>query len=175
LTNKDKYDIIKYNDYQEEINMENKEMDLLLSEKEMSVGGKMVTVKRIALLDTIRIAAKISDLVAKVLGNPEIFDSALNKIMYRKEEASQEEINGVRMTGIIDLLGLIGDDSVDIIRYIILKSTNMTEEEVENVDCLEGVDLLTEVYKINKGFFVNCWSKLNANLTPKKKRSKKEK
>ena len=153
--------------------MADKEMELLLSEKEMNINGKTVVVKKIALLDTIRIASKISDVVARILGNPEAFDGILARIMYSKEGASTEEINGVRMTGVIDLFGLIGEDSVDIIKYIMEKSTNLTEDEVELIDCLDGIDLVTEIYEVNKNFFAKCWSKLKGKT--QKKVSKKTK
>lgn len=153
--------------------MEDKEMELLLSEQEMTINGKKIIVKKIALLDTIRIASKISDVVARILGNPETFDGILKQITYAKEGASEETINGVRMTGVVDLFGLIGEDSVDIIKYVMEKSTNLTEDEVEDVDCLSGVDLLTNIYKVNKSFFVKCWSKLEGKS--KKKNSKKTK
>ena len=153
--------------------MEDKEMERLLSEQEMTINGKKVIVKKIALLDTIRIASKISDVVARILGNPDAFDGILARVTYAKEGASEEEINGVRMTGVIDLFGLIGEDSVDIIKYVMEKSTNLTEDEVEEVDCLDGIDLVTNIYQVNKSFFVKCWSKLGGKS--KKKNSKKTK
>lgn len=153
--------------------MADKEMELLLSEQEMTINGKKVIVKKIALLDTIRIASKISDVVARILGNPDVFDGILKQVTYSKEGASEEEINGVRMTGVIDLFGLIGEDSIDIIKYVMEKSTNLTEDEVEDVDCLNGIDLITNIYKVNKSFFVKCWSKLEGKN--KKKSSKKTK
>lgn len=153
--------------------MADKEMELLLSEQEMTINGKKVVIKKIALLDTIRIASKISDVVARILGNPEAFDGILARVTYAKEGASEEEINGVRITGLIDLFGLIGEDSVDIIKYVIEKSTTLTADEAEEVDCLEGIDLVTEIYKVNKSFFAKCWSKLGEKN--KKKSSKKTK
>lgn len=138
--------------------MADKEMELLLSEQEMTVSGKKVVIKKIALLDTIRIASKVSDVVAKILGNAEAFDGILARITFKSDE--EDKTNGIRMTGIIDLFGLIGDDSVDIIKYIIEKSTNLTPEETEEVDCLEGIDLLSGIYEVNKSFFGKCLSKL---------------
>jgi len=159
-----------------------KEMELLLSEKEIKIGDKTVVVKRIALLDTIRLASHISDVVGRVVNSSTLFESALGKIMYNgrpekdangnvieyKDQELQEDIDNIKMYGIIEIFGIIGEDGVDVLKDLIVKSTNMSDEEVENIDCVEGIDIISTIYEVNKGFFVKCMSKLKEKLAKKK-------
>ena len=159
-----------------------KEMELLLSEKEVKVGDKKVIVKRIALLDTIRLASHLSGVVGTVVNHSELFGSALAKITYAgatDEEGnvtdSPENINNIRMMGIIEAFGVVGEDGTDLLKDLIVKATNLSDDEVEDIDCTSGIDLLFEIYEVNKGFFEKCMSKLKEKLTKKKKSTKKEK
>lgn len=158
-----------------------KEMELLLSEKEINIGDKTIVVKRIALLDTIRIASKVSEIVSLVLNSSEAFDTALSKIFYNgitKDEDGKEsklddtQLNAIRMTGVLELVGLVGDDAVNLLRTIIVKSTNLTQEEADTIDSVDGIDLLETIYEVNKGFFKKCMSKLNGLKKASAKKTK---
>lgn len=161
-----------------------KEMELLLSEKEIKIGDKTVVVKRIALLDTIRLATRLSDIVGLMVRSSEAFSEAFYKISYngRKTEdgnevkESQNDINGVRALGLIEILGLVGEDGTDILKDLIVKSTNLDEREAESIDCIDGIDLLFTIFEVNKGFFEKCMNKLKEKIAKKnQKESEKEK
>lgn len=161
-----------------------KEMELLLSEKEVTVGNKNVVVKRIALLDTIRLASQLSDIVSTVLNSNKDFDVALYKIFYnggRKDEdgndikESENEINAIRFAGILELIGLVGDDAVNFLKNLIVKSTNISFEDVESVDASDGIDLLFTIYEVNKNFFKKCMSKLKGIQEKVETKEKKKK
>lgn len=150
-------------------------MELLLSEKEVKVGDLEVIVKRIALLDTLRITAKVSDVVSRVLNSSEAFNVAMYKLMYdgRKDENGNEIAesdmakNTIRAAGAVELIGLAGDDAVDLLKLIISKSTNLDKDQVENLDSVDGIDLLESIYEVNKSFFKKCMSKLKEKTAVK--------
>lgn len=158
-----------------------KEMELLLSEKELIIGDKTVVVKRLALLDTIRIAAKISDVISIMLNSKAGLDNALVKVLYNgrpQKDASgkvieydtpetEADIGNTRFMGIVELIGLFGDDFIDLLRNLIVKSTNLTNEEVEQLDSVDGIDLVIQIYEVNKGFFKKCMIKPKGEVKKK--------
>lgn len=153
-----------------------KEMEVLLSEKELNIGGKRVIVKRIALLDTIRLASHISEVVSVAVNSSEAVTNALYKVAYsgnpEVENETEENINGIRVTGILEILGILGDDGTNLLKDLIVKSTNLTDEEAEEIDCVDGIDLVATIFEVNKGFFGKLSNKLKEKL--KKKRSTKK-
>lgn len=167
-----------------------KEMEVLLSEKDVKLGDKTVVVKRIALLDTIRLASRVSDVLSILLNTTSAFDNAIGKIFYNgrpkkdsegndiqyESAETENDVNGVRILGILELVGLVGSEGVELLKDIIRKSTNLEGDDIENIDCVNGIDLLSEIYEVNKGFFVKCMSKLKEKLGKRKPKSgKKEK
>ncbi len=154
-----------------------KEMELLLSEKEIEVGEIEVVVKRIPLLDTMRIAAKLSDVLSKVLNNTEGFNLAMYKILYNGNKDNPDETENdkmaIRITGVLELIGLAGDDAIDLLKMVILKSTNLDKENVEKLDPIGGIDLLEAIYEVNKGFFEKCMSKLKVKMEERPNKKKK--
>lgn len=156
-----------------------KEMDVLLSEKELNIGGKKIIVKRLALLDTIRLASHISDIVSIVLNSSDAVSNAFNKVAYSGnpeiENETEDTINGIRVTGLIEIFGILGDDGTSLLKDLIVKSTNLTEEDVEDIDCIDGIDLISEIFEVNKGFFEKLSNKLKEKLAKPKKKSKKDK
>lgn len=156
-----------------------KEMDLLLAEKEIKVNGKKVIVKRIALLDTIRLASHLSEIVGVALNSSDNVVNAVAKVTYQGskdiEGETESDINGIRIAGLVEILGLLGNDGTDLLKDIILKSTNLSEEDVENIDSVDGIDLIETIIEVNKGFFVKSMNKLKekiAKLTQKDETAK---
>lgn len=142
-----------------------KEMEALLSEKEIVINDKQVIVKRIALLDTIRLTSNLSSIVASVLSNDRTFNLAVGKILYSAGEGeSEEDVNNIRALGVVELIGLIGDDGVDLLKSLIMKSTNLSLADVEHLDCLDGIDVLSAIYEVNKGFFKKFIGKLREKM-----------
>lgn len=156
-----------------------KEMEVLLSEKEIKLGEKKVIVKRIALLDTIRLASHISEVVSVAVNSSEAVTEALYKIGYQgdaeSKDSSEDVLTGVRITGFIEIFGILGKDGTDLLKELIVKSTNLTDDEAEQVDCVDGVDLLSAIYEVNKGFFGKLSSKLQEKLKKVSKPAKKDK
>lgn len=153
-----------------------KEMELLLAEKEVKVNNKTVVVKRFSFLDTIRLASHTSAIIAGVINDSEKTASALTRIMF--DSGNEKEDMMIRVTGFVELLSVIGDDGVGLLKEILVKSTNLDEETIEDIDSVEGIDLALTVYEVNKGFFMKCLSKLKKaipNMKPKRKATKKEK
>lgn len=155
-----------------------KEMELLLSEKEVKLAnGKRVVVKRIALLDTIRLTARLSGIVGAVMNSSENFTSALAKIAYNGElvgggKDTESNINSIRMMGIVEAFNIIGEDGTELLKDILVKSTTLTDEDVEQIDCVDGIDILFDIYEVNKSFFGKCWSKLKGKVGKKKPEKK---
>ena len=155
-----------------------KEMELLLSEKEVKLAnGKRVVVKRIALLDTIRLTARLSGIVGAVMNSSENFTSALAKIAYNGElvgggKDTESNINSIRMMGIVEAFNIIGEDGTELLKDILVKSTTLTDEDVEQIDCVDGIDILFDIYEVNKSFFGKCWRKLKGKVGKKKPEKK---
>ena len=99
---------------------EKEEMDLLLAEKELKIGDKRVVIKKISLLNTIRLASHLSELAGRVVQNSELSASALSKLTFN-DESQAEQANAIRMMGLVELLGIIGEDGVDIVTDLIVK------------------------------------------------------
>lgn len=158
-----------------------KEMELLLAEKEIKIGDKNITVKRIALLDTIRLASHLSSVVSLVVNSSEKFSDALYKVTYsgtndeeRKLSETQDEINGIRIMGFVELVGIIGEDGTELLKELIVKSTSLSDSEVEDIDCISGIDLISAIVEVNKGFFEKCMNKLKEKLPTKKRNATKK-
>lgn len=158
-----------------------REMDLLLSEKELKIGDKKVVVKRIALLDTIRLASHVSDVVSLVLKSSELFSQALYKVTYNGgdagdgEKPTQSDIDGVRVLGLVEMFGIIGEDGTELLKDLIVKSTNLTDKEVEEIDCISGIDIVSTIFEVNKDFFLKCMSKLKEKMSKFTKKEKEDK
>lgn len=147
------------------------EMGLLLSEKEIKVGTKRVVIKKISLLDSIRLASNLSLIVSKIVDRSEESASAMSKLTYTGDDA--EEVTGMRMIGLMELLGVIGEGGTFIVQDLMVKSTNLTDDEIEAIDLEGGIDILLSIYDVNKDFFMKSIKKLAKKL-PKSKRKKAE-
>lgn len=155
---------------------ENKEMELLLSEQEIKVDGKTVVVHRLAMLDTIRLASQMSSLAAAIVNNSEVAANAIGKLAVNSGDLNSD--NAIRLIGMVEILGLVGEDAADLIQNIVVKSTNLTEDEAELISAEEGIDLLFKIYEVNKSFFKKFLQKLKEktqNLVEKKDEEKPKK
>lgn len=152
-----------------------KELDILLANKELKIGDKLVVVKRFSLLDTIRIASHLSSLAGMILNATDATATALNKIMYNptEEGVSEQTVNSIRFMGMLELIGILGEEGADLMADIIAKGTNLDRDEVEEIDAIDGVDVLFTLYEVNKGFFTKFMNKLEKKM-PKAKKEKKE-
>lgn len=175
--------------------MDDKEMELLLSEKELKLGGKRIIIKRISLLDGMRLTKEISNVASMAISQSGIVSNAIMKLAFtggaRLDEngealkdkdgneisLSDEEVNSIRVSGILEIFNVLGDDVVDLIKDLIVKSTNLTDDEAEEIDCVDGVDLIAEIIEVNKPFFQKLSSKLKEKMAKKKdeKEVKKQK
>lgn len=149
-----------------------KETEILLSEKEIKVGDKLLVVKRFSLLDTIRLASQASGVVAHIMGDSAVSASALTKLSFQGE--NEEETNGIRLMGLVELLSVVGDEGTEFIKMCISKATNLEYDEVEQIDSIAGIDLLFTIYEVNKGFFSKLLGKITKKETKKKKAEKSE-
>ena len=134
------------------------EMELLLSEQEIKVDGKTVIVHKLAMLDTIRLASQMSSLAAAIVNNSDTAANAIGKLAVNSGDANSD--NAIRLIGTVEILGLVGEDAADLIQNIIVKSTNLTEDEAEAISAEEGLDLLFKIYEVNKSFFKKFLQKL---------------
>lgn len=154
----------------------NNEMELLLSEQEIKVDGKTVVVHRLAMLDTIRLASQMSSLAAAIVNNSEVAANAIGKLAVNSGDLNSD--NAIRLIGMVEILGLVGEDAADLIQNIVVKSTNLTEDEAELISAEEGIDLLFKIYEVNKSFFKKFLQKLKEktqNLVEKKDEEKPKK
>jgi len=136
----------------------NKEMELLLSEQEIKVDGKVVIVHKLAMLDTIRLASQMSSLAAAIVNNSELASSAIGKLAVNSGDVNSD--NAIRLIGMVEILGLVGEDAADLIQNIVVKSTNLDYDEAEAISAEEGLDLLFKIYEVNKSFFKKFLQKL---------------
>lgn len=134
------------------------EIEVLLSEQEIKVDGKVVVVHKLAMLDTIRLASQMSSLASAIVNNSEVASNAINKFAVNSGDANSD--NAIRIIGMVEILGLVGEDAADLIQNIIVKSTNLSIEEAEAISAEEGIDLLFSIYEVNKGFFKKFLQKL---------------
>ena len=67
---------------------------------------------------------------------------------------------------------MLGEDGVDFIKELILKSTTMEEEDVEAVSLEDSVDLIESIYEVNEGFFTKFTKKVNEKLAALKEKIK---
>ena len=151
----------------------NKEMEVLLAEREVTVNDKKIIVKRYSLLDTIRLAAHASSIVASVIQDSDKTASAITKLTFKGN--NQTENNSIRMLGLVELLSIVGEDGVYLLKELLVKSTNLDEDEVEEIDLVDGIDLVFAMYEVNKGFFMKFMKKLEKKIPKKKRATKKEK
>lgn len=152
------------------------EMELLLSEQEIKVDGKTVIVHKLAMLDTIRLASQMSSLAAAIVNNSEVAANAIGKLAVNSGDINSD--NAIRLIGMVEILGLVGEDAADLIQNIIVKSTNLDYDEAELISAEEGIDLLFKIYEVNKSFFKKFLQKLKEktqNLVEKKDEEKPKK
>ena len=135
-----------------------KEMELLLSEQEIKVDGKNVVVHKLAMLDTIRLASQMSSLAAAIVNNSDAAANAIGKLAVNSGDANSD--NAIRLIGMVEILGLVGEDAADLIQNIVVKSTNLDYDEAEAISAEEGLDLLFKIYEVNKSFFKKFLQKL---------------
>ena len=135
-----------------------KEMELLLSEQEIKVDGKNVVVHKLAMLDTIRLASQMSSLAAAIVNNSDAAANAIGKLAVNSGDANSD--NAIRLIGMVEILGLVGEDAADLIQNIVVKSTNLDYTEAEEISAEEGLDLLFKIYEVNKSFFKKFLQKL---------------
>jgi hypothetical protein len=153
-----------------------KEMELLLSEQEIKVDGKVVVVHKLAMLDTIRLASQMSSLAAAIVNNSDTAANAIGKLAVNSGDANSD--NAIRLIGMIEILGLVGEDAADLIQNIVVKSTNLDYDEAEAISAEEGLDLLFKIYEVNKSFFKKFLQKLKEktkNLVQKEEEEKPKK
>lgn len=148
------------------------EMELLLSEKEIKVDGKTVVVHRLAMLDTIRLASQMSALASAIVQNSEFASNAIGKLAINSGDENAD--NAIRLIGIVEILGLVGDDAADLVESIVVKSTNLTEEEAEVISAEDGIDLLFKIYEVNRNFFKKFLAKLKEKTQKLVKETPKE-
>jgi len=152
------------------------EMELLLSEQEIKVDGKTVIVHKLAMLDTIRLASQMSSLAAAIVNNSEVAANAIGKLAVNSGDINSD--NAIRLIGMVEIIGLVGEDAADLIQNIIVKSTNLDYDEAELISAEEGIDLLFKIYEVNKSFFKKFLQKLKEktqNLVEKKDEEKPKK
>ena len=152
-----------------------KEMKLLLSEKEFVIGDKTIIVKKLSILNTLRLAQQLSSIASRLVGNPDLGARALAKLTYTpKEDDSESDIAGVRLMGILELFDIAGEDIIDVIRDILVKSTNLTVAEAEELSGEKGLDIMFAIYEVNKDFFMKSLNKLKEKLPKAKKQEEKQ-
>ena len=132
-----------------------KELEILLAGEEMDVNGTHVVIKKIAMLDTLRLATQLSSLVTKVMSDAEAFSTALAKVMYEGDESAP-----IKIAGALELLGMMGEEGIVLLQNVLMKSTNLSKEDVEALDLVDGLDVAEGVYRVNKVFFVKSGNKL---------------
>lgn len=152
-----------------------KEMELLLNtEKEVKIGNKKVVVHKISMLDSIKLASHLSVIATALIANSDATAKALTMLQVGDNE--EEDNSNVRLLGIAQLLAILGTEGADLLGDIIEKCTNLEEEEIAKIPAEDGIDLLFEIYEVNKSFFTKLSQKLKEKVaTPKTKRDTKKK
>lgn len=139
-----------------------KELEVLLADKEIYINNNKVVVKRISFMDSMRLTQKLSGIAIKIISNADVFSSAISKIMYKSDNPETDVI--IRMNGVLEVINHLGEDGIDFIREIMLKTTTLTADEVEQIDLESGFDLVMIIYEVNKGFFTKLLNKLKTHL-----------
>ena len=152
-----------------------KEMELLLNtEKEVKIGNNKVVVYKISMLDSIKLASHLSVIATALIANSDATAKALTLLQVGDNE--EEDNSNVRLLGIAQLLAILGTEGADLLGDIIEKCTDLEEGEVAQITAEDGIDLLFEIYEVNKSFFTKLSQKLEEKVaTPKTKRDTKKK
>lgn len=148
------------------------EMELLLSDKEVTLGDRKIIVHKISLIDSIKMTSYLSNIVSKLMNDFDGVAQALAKLTIGED--NDKEAMQIRAVGAVELLAFIGEDSADFISNLIAKTTNVPEDEVDSISAEDGIDLLFDIYEVNKSFFTKFMSKLQKKAG-KKKGTKKTK
>ena len=154
-----------------------KELDLILnSEKEVKVGNKKIIVHKISMLDSIKLASHFSVIATALVSNSEATARALTMLQVSDEQEDDGGSN-LRLLGIAQLFAIVGNEGADLLEDIIEKCTNLSPEEVETIPAEDGIDLLFDIYDVNKSFFTKLSQKLGERLATQttKKDTKKTK
>lgn len=147
------------------------EMEVLLAAKEVTIKGKKMEVNPLSFKNTLKVALKATDIVNSALNNSEGISSAITKLTVVEGTDGIEDAKGVKLIGAVELAGIIGEEGIDFLLEIIKMSVNITDDELDKVDPLEGIEIVEAIYKVNKDFFTKCMNK----LFPKVKKETKAK
>ena len=74
------------------------EMDLLLAEREIKVGTKKFIVKKISMLNAIRLTTKLSGVVKRLMEDSEGFSRAISELSY-VDENNKATTTSIRLLG----------------------------------------------------------------------------
>ena len=149
-------------------------MEMLLADThEVKINGRNIVIKKFPMLAGIRLTSKISNIVSKVVSGDEKtenFNTAINALFVNGSTDAD-----TRAFKIFGLRVLFGDDISDIVSFVISKSTTLSDEEIEEINLEDGLDLLYEIFNVNKGFFTKFSTKLKALSQEAQKEVKKKK
>lgn len=155
----------------------NNEMEMLLADThEVKINGRSIVIKKFPMLAGIRLTSKISNVVSKVVSGDEKtenFNTAINALFVNG--STDADTRAFKIFGLRVLFDLFGDDISDIVSFVISKSTTLSDEEIEEINLEDGLDLLYEIFNVNKGFFTKFSTKLKALSQEAQKEVKKKK
>ena len=107
------------------------------------------------------------------MNNADEASSAISKLTIAGDDSTAQS---VKLIGMVELISIMGEDSVDFVQDCIEFATNLTHEDIEDLDPDVGVDILMDIYEVNKGFFTKCLNKLKEVMkTDEKKEVTKKK
>lgn len=124
-----------------------KEIDVLLAEKEVVVNGEKILIKPYSWAQSMKIVQPIGVLLEVVVSNVEKIDSALKNF-----SKSENKIGQIQT--IIDLLDSVDVDKVtESMSYLIQLAIKKPKDYVDELMIDEIFDLGAAIYEVNKSFF----------------------
>ena len=148
--------------------MQQNEMDIIIGEKIVQVGGEDITIKKFSFKQGQLVAINIAKLVKTLLNYTEELALGINLI---KENNNPIEV----VTGLSCILASLEPKDIDNFNEIIRIGSKLSKEQMEELDIEEGIELVTAMYEVNKGFFTKFMKKLEGKIPKKKRATKKEK
>ena len=141
------------------------EMDIIIGEKIVQVGGEDITIKKFSFKQGQLVAINIAKLVKTLLNYTEEVAFGINLI---KENSNPIEA----ITGLSCILASLEPKDVDNFNEIIRIGAKLSKEQMEELDLEEGIELVVAMYEVNKSFFTRF---MNNHFPQLEKKSEEEK
>lgn len=130
-----------------------KEVELLCAEKELAIGGKVITVKPYSWMESLKVAQPFGSLVNVFIQNMDGIDAVL-KGLSEKDQTVAEQISVFVQT--------INAVDFETVSEALLKMMQVAAKQprdfIEGLPTEDAIALGSAIYEVNKHFFTKCFA-----------------